>query len=74
MTSVLGIDPEAPEWATGDGGTAEAVLGTLVDRLIAEREAARASKDFAAADRVRDALAGAGITLEDGPEGTRWTL
>ncbi|MEO8528586.1 MAG: DALR domain-containing protein, partial [Pseudolysinimonas sp.] len=74
MTSVLGINPEAPEWASGDGGAADAVLGTLVDRLIAERESARASKDFATADRVRDTLAGAGVTLEDGPDGTRWTL
>lgn len=40
--------------------------------LIAEREAARASKDWARADELRKELAAAGITLEDRPEGTIW--
>jgi cysteinyl-tRNA synthetase len=41
---------------------------------IAARKAARASKDFAAADRVRDELAGRGIELRDGAEGTTWSI
>jgi cysteinyl-tRNA synthetase len=73
MLGVLGLDPAAPEWADTAGGR-DATLASLVEHLIGQREAARASKDFAAADTVRDTLAASGITLEDGPDGTRWTL
>jgi len=74
MLGVLGLDPAAPEWAAENTGGADAVLASLVEHLIGQREAARSSKDFAAADSVRDTLAAAGITLEDGPDGTRWAL
>jgi cysteinyl-tRNA synthetase len=73
MLGVLGLDPAASEWAADNTGGADAVLASLVEHLIGQREAARSSKDFAAADSVRDTLAAAGITLEDGPDGTRWT-
>ena len=43
-----------------------------IEKLIAERNEARAAKDFARADEVRDGLAGRGIELEDGPGGTTW--
>jgi cysteinyl-tRNA synthetase len=43
-----------------------------IERLIEERHAARRRRDFAAADRIRDDLAGRGILLEDNPGGTRW--
>ncbi len=75
MLGVLGLDPAAPEWASStDGGAAEVVLGALVGHLLTERETARAAKDFAAADRVRDALAAAGVTLEDTPTGPKWSI
>ena len=43
-----------------------------IERLIDERKAARARRDFAAADQIRVALADRGILLEDNPSGTRW--
>ena len=44
-----------------------------MDLLIELRPTARKSKDFATADRIRNALAEIGITLEDRPGGTEWT-
>lgn len=43
-----------------------------IDGLIAQRNAARASKDFASADQIRDQLSGLGIEILDRPEGTSW--
>ncbi|MFK4760526.1 cysteine--tRNA ligase [Microbacterium sp. ZW T5_45] len=74
MTRILGIDPTSPEWnPTGDDATASA-LDALVQEMIAQRAQARADKDWAAADRIRDAIAAAGITLEDSPAGTHWSI
>jgi len=43
-----------------------------IDALVSEREAARARRDFAEADRIRDLLAREGVTVEDTPQGPRW--
>jgi cysteinyl-tRNA synthetase len=40
--------------------------------MLEKRRTARAEKDFATADGIRDELAKAGIQIEDGPEGTTW--
>jgi cysteinyl-tRNA synthetase len=43
-----------------------------IDALLAERETARAARNWAEADRIRDTLAAEGILIEDSPEGPRW--
>ncbi|MEK6311117.1 MAG: DALR domain-containing protein, partial [Curtobacterium sp.] len=74
MVEVLGIDPRAAHWSSGGQDTSAAPLAALVERLVQERADARAARDFATADRVRDDLAAAGITIEDTAAGTRWSI
>ncbi|HEY4268771.1 MAG TPA: cysteine--tRNA ligase [Galbitalea sp.] len=74
MTEVLGINPHSPEWKSASATPGDHALAALVERLIADREAARAARDFTAADRIRDELAEAGITVEDSPTGTHWSI
>jgi len=75
MIGVLGIDPADPAWgAPSADDAATAALDLLVSRLIEERQEARRSRDWAAADRVRDELAAAGIGLTDTSDGTRWSI
>jgi cysteinyl-tRNA synthetase len=74
MVAVLGVDPLAPEWRGEDEGDAHRALGTIVETLLATRHEARAARDFAQADRVREMLASAGITIEDTPSGSHWSL
>ncbi|MGV8886335.1 MAG: cysteine--tRNA ligase [Microbacteriaceae bacterium] len=74
MTDVLGINPDAPEWRAVGSDSAERALGALVDTLINDRATARAERDFASADRIRDELAAAGITVEDTPTGAHWSI
>jgi len=50
------------------------LMDGLVRMLIDMRQQARHARDWSRADAIRDQLAGLGITLEDGPEGTRWRL
>jgi len=49
-------------------------LREKVDGLIAERVAARASKDWAAADRIRDELTALNVEVMDGPTGATWRI
>ena len=51
----------------------EEVLDGEIEALIAERQEARANRDFATADRIRDELAAQGIKLLDTKDGVRWT-
>jgi cysteinyl-tRNA synthetase len=69
MNTVFGIlDPEEWETAQVDGGLDDAQIQSLLD----ERQEARAAKDFARADEIRDQLAAEGIVIEDTPSGPRW--
>ncbi len=72
MTEVLGLDavkrPEAVQ------GREHAALEVLIDAQLAARAAARANKDWAASDAIRDTLAAAGVVVEDGADGATWSL
>ncbi|WP_022900757.1 cysteine--tRNA ligase [Humibacter albus] len=74
MTEVLGINPLAPQWQVRTDASARAALDALLGRLLADRQAARESRDFAVADRIRTELASAGITIEDTPTGAHWSI
>jgi cysteinyl-tRNA synthetase len=75
MLDVLGLDPLSPTWDRGGDDAAYAqVIDSLVGGLLEQRQEARATKDFAAADRVRDQLTAAGIEIEDTPQGARWSV
>jgi cysteinyl-tRNA synthetase len=72
MLIVLGIDPHDSEWK--ESGIENEVLGALVDSMIALRWHAKAERDFAQSDALRDALENAGIEIKDGPSGSTWSL
>jgi cysteinyl-tRNA synthetase len=75
MTGVLGLDPLDPHWApAGTHDAAATALAALVDDLLAQRQDARAARDFAAADGIRGRLMAAGVSVEDSPDGPTWSL
>ncbi|WP_432834072.1 cysteine--tRNA ligase [Dactylosporangium sp. CA-092794] len=74
MLDVFGVDPLHPQWRSTDTGDLTRVVDSLVALALEQRAAARARKDWAAADAVRDQLNQAGIAVEDTPTGPRWTL
>jgi cysteinyl-tRNA synthetase len=53
---------------------ASGVDAKQIDGLISERTAARARKDFAESDRIRDQLAAMGVVIKDSKEGTTWEI
>jgi cysteinyl-tRNA synthetase len=75
MLAVLGLDPLAAPWGAGQaGGDLRPVVDALISVALDQRQAARARKDFAAADAIRDQLLEAGVVVEDTPRGPRWEL
>ena len=82
MLSVLGLDPLAPHWTgagalgpgAGSGERLRGVVEALVNLTLAQRDAARARRDYATADAIRDGLEEIGVMVEDTARGTRWDL
>jgi cysteinyl-tRNA synthetase len=76
MLAIFGLDPLDPHWSAATEHTDD--LRATVDGLVAlaleQRAAARARKDWPAADAVRDQLKSAGVIVEDTPNGPRWTV
>jgi cysteinyl-tRNA synthetase len=77
MLGVLGLDPADPAWGQDTGardGRLTHAVDTLVAGLLEQRAKARADKDFATADAIRDRIKAAGIEIEDTPSGPQWSL
>ncbi|NLE79341.1 MAG: cysteine--tRNA ligase [Rhodococcus sp.] len=76
MMSILGVDPLDRHWAqdSADASAGHNALDVLVRAELDRRQQARAEKNWAVADEVRDRLVQAGITVTDTPNGPEWAL
>ena len=75
MMGVLGVDPLDEHWLEGSDETdAMSALDVLVHAELGRRAQARADKDWATADAVRDRMSEAGIEVTDTPDGPTWAL
>ncbi|HWU77904.1 MAG TPA: cysteine--tRNA ligase [Rhodanobacter sp.] len=70
--ALLGLLQQSPEAWFRRGNLA--IDEAHVEDLLAQRRAARANRDFKRADAIRDELAALGIAIEDGAQGTRWSI
>jgi cysteinyl-tRNA synthetase len=71
---ILGCDPFDEVFSPTTGEDLAQVLDGTIQLALSERESARNRKDFAASDAIRDGLARLGITIEDTPQGPRWSI
>jgi cysteinyl-tRNA synthetase len=69
-----GLPGAGPAGGPGVGDRVRDVLGSLVKLTLQQRDAARARRDYATADAIRDGLEEIGVLVEDTPEGPRWEL
>ncbi|WP_166134108.1 cysteine--tRNA ligase [Nocardioides ochotonae] len=76
MLAVLGLDPADPAWGAPAGNDDQLThaVDVLVAGLLEQRAQARAAKDFAAADAIRDRIKAAGVEVTDTPDGPKWSL
>jgi cysteinyl-tRNA synthetase len=71
---ILGCDPFDPAFGESGNKKLDKAVDGLIALLLEQREAARVRKDFAAADAIRDRIAAMGISIEDTPNGPRWSV
>jgi cysteinyl-tRNA synthetase len=69
--SILGCDPADSVFVSSKSN--DAAMDGLIKLALEQREAARARKDFAGADAIRDQIAALGVVVEDTPNGPRWS-
>ena len=76
MLGVLGLDPLGQPWAASDrqGERMREIVQSLVQVALDQRQRARARKDYATADALREGLEKAGIAIEDTRDGPRWEI
>jgi cysteinyl-tRNA synthetase len=76
MLSVLGLDPLSEPWTSTDTQSERMreIVASLVEVALDQRQSARARKDYATADALRDGLEKAGIAVEDTRDGPRWEI
>ena len=74
LSVLLGLFRTSGKTAGDESTTSDRLTAPLVDLLIELRASLRKSKNFALSDEIRDRLAALGVTLEDGPGGTRWKI
>ena len=74
MVNVLGLISLMNLDGSGASGAEHQALDALIHTILEQRASARAEKDWATADRMRDVLAAAGITVKDGAQGSTWSL
>lgn len=72
LSAIFGLFREPPQKPSADAENQ--LTGKLLDLLVELRTTARAKKDFAMADQIRNGLAALGVTLEDRKDGTHWRL
>jgi cysteinyl-tRNA synthetase len=68
LMGLLGNDPD--DWFSGH--TEGDMSSDDIDALIAKRDVAKSSRDFKTADAIREQLSEAGVTIQDGRDGTTW--
>ena len=74
MANVLGLISLMNLDGSGASGAEHQALDALIHTILEQRASARAEKDWATADRMRDVLAATGITVKDGAQGSTWSL
>ena len=74
MAEVLGLAQLMSFNAEGTSGAEHEALDALIQAVLAERADARAQKDWAKADAMRDLLASAGVQVKDGANGSSWSV